>query len=763
MTEMPNTPTSQSHNNNGHVTAPLPIGGRTAGTSGAKRGASSHAAHNAPNHAKEPAQRHNDERPRSHKGVAALGVLCCLLVALYGGGVFVFSRTCYPNTKVAGADLSWLDRDSSVARVRDAAEDYVLEVSGDGFTWTYEAENANEVIDAARAVDNVMAHNEPALWPARLTRALMASPETPANATSANAQSSKLPELDKSELPKTFDRDAFLASLDAAIDEFNATRVGTFDAAGAFDPEAGSFTLSNELPKTFDRDAFLASLDAAIDEFNATRVGTFDAAGAFDPEAGSFTLSKALSNRKLDKDAIDRAALVAVSTLAARVELTEHSFTPLAGGATEQELQNAIDRANELIGTNVNLKMGGSVVSTLDGAQLAQWITFDEALNPTLSTEPVGQWVRELAKTHIDTVGSERTYTRPDGKTVTVSGGTYGGMSDEARLVQVLQDAVSNKQDGDIEIPLKRSAATRSGMGKPDWGAYCDIDLTEQHARYSDAAGNLVWERGWITGTPNTGNEIPLKRSAATWSGMGKPDWGAYCDIDLTEQHARYYDAAGNLVWESGCITGNPNTGNATPTGVFSLNAKTRNSTLIGLDEDEDGEPDYKTPVAYWMPFMGNAIGMHDATWQSAASFSNPKAYTWTGSHGCVNLPPDRAAALFDIISKGFAVCAAVKETSPSTPVIFLTASDDEFNTVTGLTMGADDYGAKPFRPRELLARIAATIRRSQPSRRLVSLGDIRIDTDRAYVERKGVELTLSALEYRLLLLFATNPRCAPP
>ncbi len=90
--------------------------------------------------------------------------------------------------------------------------------------------------------------------------------------------------------------------------------------------------------------------------------------------------------------------------------------------------------------------------------------------------------------------------------------------------------------------------------------------------------------------------------------------------------------------------------------------------------------------------------------------------------------------------------------------MIFLTASDDEFNTVTGLTMGADDYVAKPFRPRELLARIAATIRRSQPNRRIVSLGDIRIDTDRAYVERGGAELALSALEYRLLLLFATNP-----
>lgn len=116
---------------------------------------------------------------------------------------------------------------------------------------------------------------------------------------------------------------------------------------------------------------------------------------------------------------------------------------------------------------------------------------------------------------------------------------------------------------------------------------------------------------------------------------------------------------------------------------------------------------------------------------------------------------------LLDVTLKqgnGFAVCAAVKEATPEVPVIFLTASDDEFNTVTGLTMGADDYIAKPFRPRELLARIATTIRRSQPSRRIISLGDVTIDTDRALVERDGKEINLSALEYRLLLLFASNP-----
>lgn len=106
----------------------------------------------------------------------------------------------------------------------------------------------------------------------------------------------------------------------------------------------------------------------------------------------------------------------------------------------------------------------------------------------------------------------------------------------------------------------------------------------------------------------------------------------------------------------------------------------------------------------------------------------------------------------------GFAVCSAVKQAMPQLPVIFLTASDDEFTTVAGIQMGADDYIAKPFRPRELLARIASTIRRSKPAEnRTLRLGALTIDTDRAHVERDGVEIVLSALEYRLLLLFALN------
>lgn len=107
----------------------------------------------------------------------------------------------------------------------------------------------------------------------------------------------------------------------------------------------------------------------------------------------------------------------------------------------------------------------------------------------------------------------------------------------------------------------------------------------------------------------------------------------------------------------------------------------------------------------------------------------------------------------------GFAVCSAMKQARPQTPVIFLTASGDEFNTVAGLSMGADDYVAKPFRPRELMARIASVLRRSRPeAQKTIALGPVAIDPERARVTKAGREITLSALEYRLLLLFATNP-----
>lgn len=104
----------------------------------------------------------------------------------------------------------------------------------------------------------------------------------------------------------------------------------------------------------------------------------------------------------------------------------------------------------------------------------------------------------------------------------------------------------------------------------------------------------------------------------------------------------------------------------------------------------------------------------------------------------------------------GFAVCAAVKENT-DTPVIFLTASDDEYSVVTGLDMGAYDYIIKPFRPRELLSRIRNVLRRSGKYVPVIKLDNICIDTVKGVVTKNGEEVYLSALEYRLLLVFINN------
>lgn len=104
----------------------------------------------------------------------------------------------------------------------------------------------------------------------------------------------------------------------------------------------------------------------------------------------------------------------------------------------------------------------------------------------------------------------------------------------------------------------------------------------------------------------------------------------------------------------------------------------------------------------------------------------------------------------------GFGVFSYIKE-KKDIPVIFLTASGDEYSVVLGLDMGAHDYVSKPFRPRELLSRIrrALSLKQKQPVRMVI--GDLEVDPKRGLVTKKDEEVFLSALEYRLLLVFFRN------
>ena len=107
----------------------------------------------------------------------------------------------------------------------------------------------------------------------------------------------------------------------------------------------------------------------------------------------------------------------------------------------------------------------------------------------------------------------------------------------------------------------------------------------------------------------------------------------------------------------------------------------------------------------------------------------------------------------------GYDVCR-IARSETSTPVIFLTACDDEVNVVMGLDMGADDYITKPFRLRELLSRIKTVIRRNERSAdtsAVIQLGNLAINTSSGKITRGDADVQLTALEYRLLLTLVNH------
>ena len=112
----------------------------------------------------------------------------------------------------------------------------------------------------------------------------------------------------------------------------------------------------------------------------------------------------------------------------------------------------------------------------------------------------------------------------------------------------------------------------------------------------------------------------------------------------------------------------------------------------------------------------------------------------------------------------GFEVCREIRKSS-DVPIVFLTSRSDEIDRIVGLEIGGDDYIAKPFSTRELLARIKAIRRRQQPPTPpttapapVISYGPIKIDLEKFRVTYRGAEVRLTAQEFRLLELLVGSP-----
>ena len=110
----------------------------------------------------------------------------------------------------------------------------------------------------------------------------------------------------------------------------------------------------------------------------------------------------------------------------------------------------------------------------------------------------------------------------------------------------------------------------------------------------------------------------------------------------------------------------------------------------------------------------------------------------------------------------GTEVCRRLREGGDWTPVIFLTARDDEVDRVVGLELGADDYVTKPFSPRELVARVKAVLRRTAGPPATAeaprSVGVVTLDPARRRVHADGVDVALTSTEFDLLAHLMQRP-----
>jgi two-component system, OmpR family, response regulator MprA len=123
--------------------------------------------------------------------------------------------------------------------------------------------------------------------------------------------------------------------------------------------------------------------------------------------------------------------------------------------------------------------------------------------------------------------------------------------------------------------------------------------------------------------------------------------------------------------------------------------------------------------------------------------------------------PPD--AVILDIMLPGLdglEVTRRLRAAGDNVPILLLTGKDAVPDRVAGLKIGADDYLVKPFAPEELVARLEALLRRSQPERaEVLRYSDVELDTSTRIAHRGGREIELSPTEYELLTLFLRRPR----
>ena len=354
----------------------------------------------------------------------------------------------------------------------------------------------------------------------------------------------------------------------------------------------GAHDETDRFEVAFDKSAYETAVKEAIAKFNETAEPPTNATIAYDEQTNTFKVKKEVAGTQYDEKAVLAAIEEAVSTLNPKITLTSAELIQPTVLSTDQRLAESAKLATGMVTAKLTLLLNGEDAKTIDGDELSQFVTIDDELKVKFDDTQLDEWLNGVAG-EFNTVGTSRNYMREDGKEITVAGGTYGWQVDTEALKTAMLDGVKSGEAVSIDIPFTQQAVAYNGVGARDWG-------------------------------------------------------NRYIDIDLSEQYVRFYGDDGSIIWESACISGKPDGEHDTVPGVWTINGKKSPEKLIGY---ENGVKIYESYVTYWMPFEGNAIGLHDADWQPG--FGGTMYADGYGSHGCVNLPPYKAAELYDIVEPG--------------------------------------------------------------------------------------------------------------
>ena len=280
----------------------------------------------------------------------------------------------------------------------------------------------------------------------------------------------------------------------------------------------------------------------------------------------------------------------AVEANEASIDFSDNQDAYVSAEVTQDDpaLQSALEACNNYTKASITYTFGDQS-TTLDGNTIKDWLQFDEKGQLVWDDNSFQQHVADYVAqlaATYDTVGTEREFQATSGRTVYVSSSVYGWKIDQAAETAQLSQEI---QSG--------TQTTREPVYSQTANAYGVNDL-----------GNT------------------------------------YIEVDLSEQHMYYYQGGVNI-FESDFVSGNMSYADRqTHAGIFTLYYKKSPDVLRGGQKGTANY--YEQPVQYWMPFDGG-IGFHDADWRD--EFGGD-IYLTSGSHGCINLPPENAEVLYDLI-----------------------------------------------------------------------------------------------------------------